>query len=50
MTLIWGIVGVFFILWIIGLSLAWGGWLWVFFVIWLALLAIGVAAATGRRA
>lgn len=50
LTLVWAIVGIFFILWIVGLSLAWGGWLWTFFVIWLVLLIIGAAAVTGRRA
>ena len=47
--LIFGVLVVFFLLWILGLALGWGGWLWVFFVVWLLALATSVVAFIGSR-
>ena len=39
----------FFVLWLIGLTLGWGGWVWIFFIIWLPALVAGMLAFWGTR-
>ena len=47
--LLWIMTCVLLILWILGLVLGWGGWVWIFFVIGLAGLVTNILALTGRR-
>jgi len=49
MQLLWLVFSVALIVWIVGLAVGWGGWVWVFFVIALATLGANVLALTGRR-
>ncbi len=49
MQVLWLVALVFFILWIIGLSVGWGGWLWVFFVIWAGAAVINILALSGKK-
>ena len=49
MLAIWAMVALFALLWIIGLAVSWGGWVWVFFVIALAGLAVNYLAISARR-
>jgi hypothetical protein len=50
MQVLWGVALLFFILWIIGLAVGWGGWLWIFFVIWVAAAVLNVLALWGKKA
>jgi hypothetical protein len=48
--MLWAIAVIFFILWILGLASVYaiGGWIWVFFAIWILAL-IGQMAGRNRR-
>ena len=49
LLILWVAVFVLLLLWIIGLALGWGGWIWVLFVIGLGALVANFLALTGRR-
>lgn len=46
-TLLWIIVVALLVFWIIGLSVGWGNWLWILFV--LAVVVLLINLFTGRR-
>jgi hypothetical protein len=45
--LLWLIILALFVLWLVGLGMNWGSWLWIFFVIAVILLLFNLF--TGRR-
>lgn len=47
-TLLWVIIVALFVLWLIGLGVNWGSWLWILFVVAVILLLFNLF--TGRRA
>jgi len=49
LLILWVAVFVLLLLWIIGLALGWGGWIWVLFAIGLVALVANFLALTGRR-
>jgi hypothetical protein len=46
---VWELFFVPILLWILGLALGWGGWIWFLFAIGLVALVANVLAVTGRR-
>ena len=46
---VWVVFLVTLVLWILGLALGWGGWVWAFFGIGLAALVANLAALVGAR-
>lgn len=50
MRVLWIAFAVFLILWIVGLALTWGGWVWVFFALLIIALALNIMAILGRGA
>jgi len=46
-TILWLITLALFVLWLVGLGVNWGSWLWVFFVVAVILLLFNLF--TGRR-
>ena len=46
-TILWFIVIALFVLWLVGLGVNWGSWLWVFFIVAVILLLFNLF--TGRR-
>ena len=45
---LWVLFFIALLIWILGLALSWGGWIWIFFVLGLAAVVINVLALTGR--
>jgi hypothetical protein len=46
-TLLWVIIVALFVLWLVGLGVNWGSWLWILFVVAVVLLLFNLF--TGRR-
>jgi hypothetical protein len=46
-TLLWFIVAVLFVLWLVGLGVNWGSWLWILFAVAVILLLVNLFR--GRR-
>lgn len=46
-TILWIIIVALFVLWLVGLSVNWGSWLWILFVVAVILLLFNLF--TGRR-
>ena len=46
---VWATFIISFVLWLLGLTLGWGGWIWVLFVIWLAAALVNLMAIVGAR-
>ncbi|MCJ7521831.1 MAG: hypothetical protein MUP21_06415 [Dehalococcoidia bacterium] len=47
--IVWIVLGVAALLWILGLALGWGGWLWIFFVIGLAAAVVTFFPLISRK-
>ena len=47
--ILWIVLLASLLIWILGLALGWGGWVWIFFAIGLAGLVTNILALTGRR-
>jgi hypothetical protein len=41
-ALMWIIVVVLFVVWVVGLVLSWGGWVWISFVVAVAVLLLNL--------
>lgn len=46
-TLLWFVIIALFVLWLVGLGVSWGNWLWILFVVAVILLLYNLF--TGRR-
>jgi hypothetical protein len=46
---VWIAFGIAALLWILGLALGWGGWIWIFFVIALAAAGINYLTLASKK-
>ena len=49
MGILWLLLAISLLIWILGLALSWGGWIWIFFVVALIAGGVNIIGLTGKR-